>query len=279
MLRLQSLGFGLALFVSCTSQLGPARAQAGGEANLAEQLSNPVSSLISVPFQFNYDTRIGPEREGDQFYLNFQPVVPISLDKDWNLISRTILPIVSQTEVFPGADDQSGLGDTLQSFFFSPKAPGPGGIIWGVGPALLLPTATDRLLGSGKWAAGPTAVVLSQKSGWTLGILTNHVWSYAGDDDRAEVNSTFLQPFIAYTTKDAWTYTLNSESTYDWVADEWSVPVNFFVTKLLKIGDQPISIGGGVRYWAESPTTGAHDLGARAIVTFLFPTEQKSKQP
>jgi hypothetical protein len=279
MLRLQSLGFGLTLLLSCTSQLGPARAQTGSEANLAEQLSNPVSSLISVPFQFNYDTRIGPEREGDQFYLNFQPVVPIPLDKDWNLISRTILPIVRQNEIFPGADSQSGLGDTLQSFFLSPKAPGPGGIIWGVGPALLLPTATDRLLGSGKWAAGPTAVVLSQKSGWTVGILANHVWSYAGDDDRTQVNSTFLQPFIAYTTKDAWTYTLNSESSYDWVADQWSVPVNAFITKLMKIGDQPISIGAGVRYWAETPTTGAHDLGVRMIVTFLFPTEQKSKQP
>jgi hypothetical protein len=178
----------------------------------------------------------------------------------------------SDARIGPERDGEKFYRDTTQSFFFSPKAPGPGGIVWGVGPALLLPTGTDRLLGTGKWGTGPTAVVLTQQSGWTIGILANHIWSYAGDSDRADVNSTFLQPFIAYTTKDAWTYTLNTESTYDWVANQWSVPVNFLVTKLLKVGDQPISIGAGVRYWAETPTTGAHDLGARAVVTFLFPT-------
>jgi len=275
MLRSTRSGAILVALVAGALAAGSAWAQEKDAADLAEQLSNPVASLISVPFQFNYDARIGPARDGDQFYLNFQPVVPIPLDKDWILISRTILPIVSQREILPDVDDQSGLGDTLQSFFLSPKAPGPGGIIWGVGPALLLPTATDRLLGDGKWAAGPTAVVLTQKSGWTVGILANHVWSYAGESDRVDVNSTFLQPFIAYTTKDAWTYTLNTESTYDWVADQWSVPVNFQITKLLKIGDQPVSIGGGVRYWAENPTTGAHDFGARVLVTFLFPTGKK----
>jgi len=273
--RSEGLRAALAVLTTCVLLSGASGAQEKSAADLAQQLSNPVASLISVPFQFNYDARIGPARDGEKLYLNFQPVVPIPLDKDWNLISRTILPVIGQSEIFPGADDQSGLGDTTQSFFLSPKAPGPGGIVWGVGPALLLPTATDRLLGTGKWGAGPTAVVLAQQGGWTIGILANHIWSYAGDSDRADVNSTFLQPFIAYTTKDAWTYTLNTESTYDWVADQWSVPVNFLVTKLLKIGDQPISIGAGVRYWAETPTTGAHDFGARAVVTFLFPTQQK----
>jgi hypothetical protein len=274
-LHARAVRIAVGILLACVAARGTASAQEKSTADLAQQLSNPVASLISVPFQFNYDDRIGPARDGDKFLVNLQPVIPISLDKDWNLISRTILPVVSQREIFPGADDQSGLGDTTQSFFFSPKAPGPGGIVWGAGPVLLLPTATDRLLGTGKWGAGPTAVVLTQQSGWTIGILANHIWSYAGDSDRADVNSTFLQPFIAYTTKDAWTYTLNSESTYDWVAEQWSVPFNFVVTKLLKVGDQPISIGAGVRYWAESPTTGAHDFGARAVVTFLFPTQQK----
>jgi len=261
--------------LACVAGPGAAWAQEKSAADLAQQLSNPVASLISVPFQFNYDARIGPARDGERYYLNFQPVIPIPLDKDWNLISRTIVPITRQFDIFPGAGDQFGLGDVLQSFFLSPKAIGPGGIIWGVGPALLLRTDTDPLLGTEKWGAGPTAVVLTQQGGWTIGILANHIWSYAGDSDRADVNSTFLQPFIAYTTKDAWTYTLNSESTYDWVADQWSVPIHFQVTKLLKVGDQPVSLGAGVRYWAETPTTGAHDFGARAVVTFLFPTQQK----
>jgi len=224
MLRSKALGAAFFAQLAYVSGLAAAQAQSHDAAELAKQLSNPVASLISVPFQFNYDARIGPERDGEKFYLNFQPVIPTSLDKDWNLISRTIVPVISQRDIFPGAEDQSGLGDILQSFFFSPKVPAPGNIIWGVGPVFLLPSGTDPLLGTEKWGAGPTAVVLTQQCGWTIGILANHIWSYAGDADRADVNSTFLQPFIAYTTKDAWTYTLNSESTYDWVADQWSVP-------------------------------------------------------
>jgi hypothetical protein len=241
---------------------------------LAKKLSNPVASLISVPFQYNYNSGIGPAEDGRQSYVNIQPVIPISLDKDWNLISRTIVPVVNQHDVFPGAGSQFGLGDTTQSLFFSPKLP-TNGIIWGVGPAILLPTGTDELLSSEKWGAGPTGVALTQQGPWTIGILANHIWSFAGDEERADVNSTFLQPFVSYTTKDAWTFSLNSESSYNWVVNEWSVPVNFLVTKLIKIDHQPISLGAGVRYWADSPEdSGPEGWGARAVMTFLFPTGQ-----
>jgi 23S rRNA C2498 (ribose-2'-O)-methylase RlmM len=111
------------------------------------------------------------------------------------------------------------------------------------------PTETDRLLGSGKYAAGPTGVALWQANGWTYGMLANHLWSYAGDSNRNNVSSTFLQPFVSYTTKDAWTFTLNTESTYNWITDKWSVPVNATIAKLIKFGDQPVQIGGGPRYW------------------------------
>jgi len=245
--------------------------------DLAKQLNNPVASLISVPFQFNYDSRIGPRDDGEKSFVNIQPVIPISISQDWTLISRTIVPVIGQRDVVPLAGDQFGLGDTVQSFFFSPKAPSPGGIIWGVGPVLLLPTATDELLGTEKWGAGPTAVVLTQTGGWTVGVLANHIWSFTGESRRKDVNATFLQPFAAYTTKDAWTFTLNTESTYDWIADEWSVPINFIISKLLKLGTQPVSIGAGVRYWAESPVGGPEGFGARATLTFLFPTQQKPK--
>lgn len=134
-----------------------------------------------------------------------------------------------------------------------------------------MPTDTDRLLGSEKWGAGPTAVVLWQASGWTYGMLANHIWSFAGNDDRRGVSSTFLQPFLSYTTKDAWTFGLNTESSYDWNRHQWSTPLNATVTKLVKLGTQPVSIGGGVRYWAASPDSGPHGWGARLIVTFLFP--------
>lgn len=176
------------------------------DADLAKKLSNPIANLISVPFQFNYNDKIGPSESGKQSYVNVQPVIPFSLNAEWNVISRTILPIVDQNDIAPGTGHQFGFGDTLQSLFISPKAPGPGSIIWGVGPAMQFPTATDSLLGSGKYSAGPTGVVLWQTGGWTYGILANHLWSYAGDSNRNNISSTFLQPFVSYTTKDAWTF-------------------------------------------------------------------------
>jgi hypothetical protein len=114
-------------------------------------------------------------------------------------------------------------------------------------------------------------VVLKQIDGWTVGALANHIWSFAGDGDRSDVNSTFLQPFVSYTTADAWTFGVNTESTYNWETEEWSVPINFTVAKLVKFDKQPVSFTAGVRYWAESPDSGPDGLGFRGVVTFLFP--------
>lgn len=247
--------------------ISPTRAD---DVELAKQLSNPVASLISVPFQFNYDTGYGTG-DGSKLVVNVQPVVPISLTDDWNVISRTILPIVMQEDIAGPSGDQSGLGDTTQSLFFSPKVPGPGGLIWGVGPVFLLPTGTDPLLSGEKWGAGPTGVALKQSGPWTYGMLANHVWSFAGDDERSDINSTFLQPFLTYTTPDAWTFALNTESTYDWENEAWSVPVNFVVSKLVTIEKQPISFQVGLRYWAVSPDAGPDGFGARFAITALFP--------
>ena len=247
----------------------PAGGAVDEEAELAKKLSNPVADLISVPIQGNWDTGIGPE-DAERTTINLQPVVPISISEDWNVISRTILPIIDAEAPASGLSDESGLGDVTQSFFFSPKSPTSAGWIWGAGPALLIPTASDDALGSGKWAAGPTAVVLKQENGWTLGALGYHLWSYAGDDDRAYVSTTYLQPFVAYTTKTYTTLTLNTESTYDWNDDQWTVPVNLVVSQLVKIGGLPISFGLGYRDYVEAPD-GGPDWGLRFVVTFLFP--------
>ncbi len=239
--------------------------------DLAKKLSNPIASLISVPLQLNYDSNIGPNDNGDRYLLNIQPVIPFSLNDDWNIISRTILPVVSQDEIFSGAGSQTGLGDVVQSVFFSPKQPTESGWIWGAGPVIVLPTATDDLLGTDKWGLGPSVVGLKQNGPWTYGALANHVWSVAGDNDRQDISTTFLQPFLSYTTKEAVTFALNTESTYNWESEQWALPINATATKVTKFGTQLVSIGGGARYWAESTEGGPEGLGVRLLFTLLYP--------
>jgi hypothetical protein len=241
------------------------------DAELAKKLANPVASLISVPLQYNYDENIGPEGDGGIHRLNIQPVAPFSLTEDWNLITRTIVPLIDQQDIPAGGQGESGLGDVLASQFFSPKKPTASGWIWGAGPVELLPTASKDELGGEKWGLGPTAVLLKQMGPWTVGLLANHVWSVGGEDDRADVNATFLQPFASYITATKTTLGLNTESTYDWEAEEWAVPVNLTVSQLLKVGPQIIQVGVGARYWADSAPNGPEDWGARATLTFLFP--------
>lgn len=254
------------------SQLALAEAtDAEKKAALAKKLSNPVAALISVPFQYNYDKDIGLTDLGNRSILNVQPVIPFSISEDWNLISRTILPVVKQQGIFSQGESQTGIGDVVQSIFFSPKAPTNGGWIWGAGPVLLLPTGADAKLTADKFGLGPTAVALKQNGAWTYGGLANHIVSVGGSSTKGDINATFLQPFIAYNTKTATTYNFNTESTYDWESKQWAVPLNANVSQLLKIGDQLISVGAGLRYWLKSPENGPEGLGFRLSFTLLFP--------
>jgi hypothetical protein len=239
---------------------------------LAKQLSNPVSSLMSVPLQLNYDDGYGAQGNGDRVLLNVQPVIPFSMSDDWNLISRTIVPLVSQHDVVPDTGDQSGLGDVTQSLFFSPKTPTSSGWVLGFGPAILLPSATDDLLGAGKWGVGPTVIALKQTStGWTYGALFNHIWSVAGSDNRADVSSTFLQPFVAKGLGMGRTVTINFESAYDWESEQWNVPLNLSYSKVTRVGDQLVSYAFGVRHYLETPD-GGPEWGLRFVLTLLYPT-------
>lgn len=247
----------------------PAGFAQSDEADLAKKLSNPVADLISVPFQWNYNEGYG-DGGGHQSYVNIQPVIPISISPNWNLISRTVLPVVSQDDIAPGSGSQFGLGATTQSFFFSPKAPTGAGLIWGVGPAFLIPTATDGVAPN-QWGAGITGVALKQSGPWTVGALANHIWSLTGNSRSGDVSATFLQPFLSYTTPKATSLTLNTELTYDWENKEWSVPINLLLAQVVKIGGHPVQFGLGARYWAQSPDDGPDGWGARAVVTLLFP--------
>jgi hypothetical protein len=268
MLRLALFTLASLAIPALASAQGTSSGGASG-ADLAKKLSNPIAALISVPFQYNYNEGYG-DGSGEQSYINVQPVIPISISPTWNVISRTIIPLVDQDDITPGAGSQSGIGNITQSLFFSPKAPTAGGLIWGVGPVLQLPTATDDIAPS-QWAAGLTGVALKQSGAWTVGGLANHVWSISDEDEYGNLSTTFLQPFLAYTTPKATSFSLNTESTYNWETEEWSVPINFLVAQVVKLGRQPVQFGIGARYWAESPDGGPDDWGFRAQVTLLFP--------
>ena len=248
----------------------PAAAEGTDNAELAKKLSNPIADLVSLPFQFNWENGIGP-LDLTRYILNIQPVMPFSLNKKTNMIVRVIAPIVSQpAPPVPGGVAASGVSDVLTSFFFSPVK---SAVVWGIGPVVSVPSTTVPTLGTEKWSAGPTAVVLKQEGGLTYGALVNQIWSFAGNADREDVSQMFLQPFVAYTTKDAWTYTIQSESTGNWQIDgdgRWNIPLNVLVAKVSTFGTFPASyqLGGG--YFVVHPDNGA-TWKIRATITILMP--------
>lgn len=240
-----------------------------GADNLAKQLQNPVANLISVPFQANYDLNVGPN-DGTKFLTNVQPVIPISISENWNLIGRAILPIIKQCDVNGNSGKQSGLGDAVISGFFSPKAPTKGGLIWGVGPVILAPTATKDELGLDKFGLGPTAVALKQMNSVTIGCLVNHIWSVGGKGN-TDVNATFFQPFIAKNFSGGYALAFNTELTQNWDYDATSGTFHIVASKVVSFGSQMTQIFAGPRihYGNGNPA----EWGIRAGITLLFPTK------
>jgi hypothetical protein len=238
-------------------------------AQLAEEVASPIANLASLALRFTYAKGLGP-KSGYNVNLLVQPLIPISLNKDWNLIVQTSVPVNEVSSIANGIDSRFGLGDTLQSFYLVPDEPGRRGWIFGIGPDFLWPTATNDGLGSGKWGAGPTGAVVRQYHSWTYGIVANQIWSFAGDDERKNVNLTLLHPLVTYTFPTATGITLESDSTYDWMASQWTVPVQLSLSQVVVRGRRPVQIALGGRYYAQRPV-GAPDWGVRLSMTFLFP--------
>ncbi len=243
--------------------------------DLAKTLQNPVASLINVPLQNNYNWDVGPEHDGTVYTMRLQPVIPLPFNDDFNLVSRTIIAYVNQHNII-GRTSQSGVSDLQQSFFFTPKTP-EHGIIWGVGPIFYIPTASESLLGAEKWGAGPTAVALTQRGPWTIGLLMNHIWSFAGHKDRSDLSQTYIKPFGAYTLRGGLTLNATLESTYDWKQSKWTaLPLELGVSNLFTVLKQKVNLSGMLTY--DSQLLGSNKLGVRLTVTLLFPEHTAKKK-
>ena len=241
-----------------------------GEADLAQAAQNPVGDLISVPLQNNTNFGFGPY-DRTQNVLNIQPVLPISLGSDWNLITRTIFPVITQPDFFSESGSTTGLGDISFTAFLSPSKPGK--LIWGVGPAIILPSATDQSLGSGKWSAGPSVVGLTIQGPWVAGLLVSQVWSFAGQSDRANVNFFLAQYFVNYNMDHGWYLVSAPIITSNWEAssgNQWIVPFGAGAGKIFRIGKQPINMNMQAFYNAVKPDFGP-DWQFRFQLQFMFP--------
>jgi hypothetical protein len=252
-----------------------ARGEEGGQeaTELAKKIQNPVSNLISIPFQNDTNFNVGP-LSGTQNILNIQPVIPVHLTPEWNLITRTIFPVISQPPLSPGQDLDCGFGDIQLSLFLSPAK--PKGLIWGVGPIIQMDTASEDKFGQGKWGLGPTAVVLKITGPWVLGALANNVWSVAGDKNRQNVNQMLIQPFINYNlpSQPGGYFTFSPIITADWEADSgqtWTVPLGLGIGQIMRWGKLPVNIQTSAYYNVAHPDLAA-DWQIRFQVAVLLPT-------
>jgi hypothetical protein len=256
-----------------TVQPSSTTAKTGQESSdIAKAAQNPIAHMISVPFENDFYPQTGINKE-NEYVLEIKPVVPIPLSKDWILVTRTIIPVIQTPDLAPGITGTSGLGDIQESLFFSPTKAGLGGIIWGAGPAIVAPTATQEIYGTGKTCLGPNLVVLKSQGHWLYGSLAQNVWSVeAGPRDRPAVNQMLVQPFVNYNLPHRWYLVSSPIITANWKVDNgrWFVPVGGGVGKIVRFGKVPVNIYGQFFGNAEHPN-GTSKLSARFQMQFLFP--------
>lgn len=244
---------------------------AQSEEEIARRIASPIPDLWSVQVQYNQDRRFGFARRASKDYVNINPAIPFALNQDWSVISKTYTGYVLRQDTVPGSGSRSGLAYIVPALFFTPAKRARTDVTWGAGPVVQLPAAEDESFASGRWGIGPTGFVEMRKGPWAFGILADHLASVGGGNDRADFSSTFLGPWLSYTTPGAWTYTVNAESIYDWKGNSWAVPLHFLVSKVIGPGSDRLEIGGGFRYWAASPEGGPQGWGVRLFLTFLKP--------
>ncbi len=239
-------------WVSCTSVAAqgflrrPTRA-AEEYPELSLRLENPLARILNLPITVGYDEGGGAGGDGTAFTTRFSPVIPIHLNDSWHIISRSNIGWTREDDISL-AGRTSGWTDFTQTLFLSPDKPGYERIFWGAGPSFILPTATDDLLGQEKFSLGPSIALIRQDTHWTVGMLAGQLWSVAGNPDRKDVNSTFLEPLVSYTAPASTSIALAAMARYDWVAEAWTVPLDFSVSKLFLIGSRPVKFGIGVRH-------------------------------
>ena len=240
--------------------------------DIASKLTNPVAKLVSVPFQFNYNQNMGLDQNGSMVSLTVQPVIPLSLNADWNFIARPIMTGAIQNNI----DGLSGTGvaPVLFETFISPNSASK--VVWGVGPFLSTPSLSGAQYGTKQWGAGISAVGLIRPGQWTIGMLGYQSWSVSASGSQATnpggtANNTYWQPFINYVTKDAWTFGVNTESTFNWDTRRASNPMNATISKLVYFGKLPVSFTAGARYYLSSVPGGASGWGARFTMTLVLP--------
>lgn len=261
----------LAAFASATVAISAAAAELSEE-ELAKLAQNPVGNLISLPFQNNTNLNFGPEK-GTQNILNIQPVVPISISSEWNIITRTILPLIWNPSLGPDIPGKDGTGDIVFTAFLSPARPGHW--IWGAGPVVQVPTNSNAQLGNKNWGLGPSFVVLHLEHGdpWVYGVLVNNIWSLSSNKQGGSYNNGLIQPFINYNFKEGFYLTSSPILTVDWKADSgqrWTVPIGGGVGKIFHFGRLPVNTQLSGYYNVVRPDFGAN-WQIRAQVQLMFP--------